>query len=363
MWVKIKDGKIENLNFTITMSGKCNLSCDYCPLINTTTQIKKEVLDEYLDFFRNNGNLLSEYTKSVVFVFFGGEPLLSLDSIKYFMEQAYYLEIPTRFVIYTNWTLLSEEIMDYIETFPHYRDRIIFYISIDGGASLSLEKRLSTTKQFDSLLKNIKLIKERGLNFSFSKVLFETDATTLFNSLCFLNTFKPEKLSFLPVSYYHKNGYSRGDIVQIIKGLELFIQHLLKEGHSELTIMEYLWLPDNVKWLKELYKADAWIYGDMDGDIYGIIDALPIFSLTETFTQEEKAQIQCGSIKNYNSLLEIIKNYDEFENRMLGIWKTWHEREYPNEIHMFGLIGMYFIKRLLIFKYKPQDAYEYPRSL
>lgn len=315
------------------------------------------MLDAYISFFRENESSIQQYAQSIVFIFFGWEPLLVTDSIKHFIEQTRTLDILTKFVIYTNGLLIDESLLQYLTQIPNHRDRAIFYISIDGDFDSGMQSRTKTRKQFDTLIWNIELLKRYNLNFSFSKVIAEKDAETLAKNLRFLDTFKPEKLSFLPVSYHHEHGYSDTHIKEVIRWIDMFIRELLSQGYSELQIMEYFWLPDTLPDYKNLYKADIGLYGHVDGNIYGIIDALPIFSLGKTLTEEEQSIIKIWSIDNPASLIETITNYENFEGQMIEAWKKWHERISPNEVNQFWLLGMYFIKKLLLMKYKPQDAY------
>lgn len=358
MWVKYTDaGLIQDLNFTLTINSKCNLSCKYCPFINQNTEISEKVLDEYVSFFRTNEEELKKLTENIVFVFFGWEPLLSFEKIKYFMEAMYDFWITTKFVIYTNGVLLTQKMVDYLESFPDYKTRVIFYFSIDWWLERMMKYRLKKEEEFVRIKDNLLLLKERWFTFSLSKVISEDNGNDLFESFKFLHSFSPEKLDCLPLSFYQKGWYERAQIVQIIKWYELFINYLLSEGYSERNILEYLWLPDDFAHLKKIYKADYGLYWYMDGNMYPLCDSLPIFSLGKTFSSEEKEKLNLWNINQHEKILAIIKNFKKFEEDFYDFWRTWHDREFPNEIHAFGIIIMYFVKRLFIYKNKPVNRY------
>jgi sulfatase maturation enzyme AslB (radical SAM superfamily) len=65
-----KNEIIEDFNFTITINGKCNFDCSYCPLINKDIEISNKNLDEYYNFFIKNINELKKNIKNIVFIFF-----------------------------------------------------------------------------------------------------------------------------------------------------------------------------------------------------------------------------------------------------------------------------------------------------
>lgn len=363
MGVKYNENwKIEDLNFTIIMNSKCNLSCKYCPLINENIEIEYNILDDYANFFYKNKEELAKNINNIVFVFSWWEPLLSFKKIRYFIEKMYNFQIHTKFVIYTNWILLSNEIIKYLVSFKDYKTRIIFYISIDWDFDIMSKYRIKLKKDFLNIIKNIFILKKFNFNFSLSKVISEEKSLDLFNSLKFLHKFGLEKLDCLPLSFYFKNWYSKEHLKEIIKWYDLFINYLINKWFSESNIMEYLWLPDDLRRLKRMYKSDYWLYWNINGDIYPILDLLPIFSISRTVSDKEKKIIFLWNINDNEKILKIIKNYNSFEEKYYELWKNWHHREFPNEVNAYSILDMYLIKKLFINKYLPQDKYDYIRN-
>lgn len=357
MWVKYKNWKIEDLNITITINSKCNLSCSYCPLINQDKEISFETLDDIIKFFYENEFDISKKVKNIVFIFFGWEPTLTTEKIKYFLDKMYNYWIHTRYVVYTNWILLTDFFIKFFIFYKDYDKRIIFYISFDWDIKSMKENRLNNNNQFNNIIKWISLLKSYNINFSISKVLYEKKSQEIYKNLFFLHNLWVEKLDFLPVSFYFKKWYSKDHIKEIIKWLDLFIEYLKREWYSSLNIMEYLWLPDDIQWFKEMYKSDYGLFIDLNWDIITINDWLSIFWIKNTFLEKEGEKINIWNIKEYNNILDIIKNYKNFEKKYFNIWKKWLEREFNNEVKTFWIISTYLLKKLFLEKFKPQDEY------
>ncbi len=89
------------MDYTISITNRCNLKCSYCYERHLNTEygcISDETMRQVTEFVNRRGDA------GVVYIF-GGEPLLYKDIVKYFCENLK----AKRFVITTNGTLLDEE--------------------------------------------------------------------------------------------------------------------------------------------------------------------------------------------------------------------------------------------------------------
>lgn len=355
MWVRYtNDGKIEDLHFTVTLTHKCNLACKYCHLINQDISISYENIDAYVSFFKENESEIYQYCKNIVFIFFWWEPILEYKKILYFIEKLYFLK--SKFVIYTNWVLLNEDIIDMFTWFSS--KRVIFYFSIDGSLNHMLNYRLSTEKQYENILHSVSVLKSKKFPFSITKVIIQEKSSEIFESFKFLHSLSPVKLDFQPVFWFYHHKYSQEYIKEIIKWLNLFIEYLKKNWYSELKILEYMWLPDNVEWFKTMYSYYPWFYCDVENHVYWLLDGLPLFDYNKSFTPDEILKIELGTIwKDNTFILDILKNYSQFESDMSEVWEVRFQREFSNEIELNRLLRIFFIKKLLVHKYKPQNVW------
>lgn len=108
----------------------CNLSCEYCfagKYVHNVEYMSSEIGKKAIDFLiKNSGD-----TKNLEVDFFGGEPLLNLDSIKevveYAKEEAKKHNKFFKFTLTTNCVLLNEETAKYLN---EEMDNVV--LSIDG---------------------------------------------------------------------------------------------------------------------------------------------------------------------------------------------------------------------------------------
>lgn len=351
MWVKFKNWKIEDLDFTINLTNNCNLSCSYCPLYNHNEVISYEILDKYISFFLDNKEEIYEKCINVVIIFFWWECLLESDKITYFIEKTKHLKM--KYVIYTNWLLVTKEIINKLNKYD-INKRIVFAMSIDWDKDISLKYRFKNDKVFSKLIQSIELVKNNNFAFSVSKVILEDDKNNFFENMKFLHLLWPNKLFFIPVTYFYKEWFSNDSIKWIIKWFKELFNYFENMWYSRLNIMEYLWLPDTFDNIKSMYKVDYGLFWDIDGTIYWILDALPWYKTSKLFDKKELKEIKIWKIDRTKKLLKLIDNYRNHEEKMIEIWKIWNKKHFPNDEKIMRVLNMFFIKELLMYKYKPQ---------
>lgn len=146
----------------------CNLACKYCfigQLNNAKIEISEYTIDKIIDEYHNH--LLNKGRTSATIVFYGGEPLIAFDKIKYTVEYCYkYTQIQWDFAIVTNLTLLTEEIASFLEKY-----NISVGVSIDGPKATNDVNRIfknSTRSVYDCVIDKIKLLKSHKINIGLS---------------------------------------------------------------------------------------------------------------------------------------------------------------------------------------------------
>jgi uncharacterized protein len=137
---------LEAITFNIT--DRCNLSCDYCwsshqSNIDMSTDILLKVLDSI------------DMKKIKNINFFGGEPLLNWDVIKTCVLKFNQKRLEPPFGITSNLTLLTDEMIEFIDDF-----NIHFLVSIDG---IKESHDLHRCNSYDIVLSNLKKLLDRDL--------------------------------------------------------------------------------------------------------------------------------------------------------------------------------------------------------
>lgn len=147
----------------------CNLACDYCMVSKGTykneNSKKHMALEDYVKTF----NFMFEHFKEgTTFVcFFGGEPLLRLDTI---MEAVDILNsmfeernlTPPRYSIISNGVLINDRLINFLN-----EKNIYLSISIDGIEELHDSARVFPNGKgsFSTIKRNLLYLKEKGRNF------------------------------------------------------------------------------------------------------------------------------------------------------------------------------------------------------
>lgn len=144
----------------LNVAHDCNLRCKYCfaskgHYNGERRLMDKKVAQSAVDFLiEHSGNL-----KNLEVDFFGGEPLMAFDTIKYVISYARSLEDRCgkrfHFTVTTNCTILNDEIIDYLH---ENMDNIV--MSLDGRKRVNdaIRVKADGSGSYDQVVENIKRI-------------------------------------------------------------------------------------------------------------------------------------------------------------------------------------------------------------
>lgn len=150
-WIKNLYGN-ERIRFTIAPTLNCNFRCSYCYEKNARNNFVMEnsAADKILEFAKQKRK-----TK-IDLCWYGGEPLLAINFIKYFNQKSKEENIELFQSIVTNGYLLSEEIVKYF----HSINLSVIQITLDGD-KISHNKRrphLSNPDSFTRIIENLDIL-------------------------------------------------------------------------------------------------------------------------------------------------------------------------------------------------------------
>ncbi len=159
----------------LPIAGMCNLNCPYCFAqtdggFNFPNFTEKDI-DKVVSFVMDTQ--INANRKSTSFVFFGGEPLLKFDIIKYtvsYIKQKY----PNRsvgFSITTNGTIINDEIIDYFK-----QNNFLILLSLDGPDNeFNLRKYQDGRKSIDIVMQNIEKLRKEEVSIELRATLINTN--------------------------------------------------------------------------------------------------------------------------------------------------------------------------------------------
>lgn len=182
------DNKVEAIILQITQN--CNLRCNYCVYsggyinrVHTNKRMSIETAKKSIDFLINHSRDCDELSIG----FYGGEPLLEFDLIKWCVEYAKSsVEGKTiRFNLTTNGTLLTESVVKFFET-----NNISIMISLDGPSEIHDKNRKFVDKDkgsFNSIINNLEMISSKYPKYFNENVHYNTVLET--NNFSCVNKF------------------------------------------------------------------------------------------------------------------------------------------------------------------------------
>lgn len=216
----------------LEITRQCNLECSYCrtsgkyaPPSSILEEMNQETCQKALDFFCER----SQTDEKSAISFYGGEPLLRSDLIKYAVEyvKEKYRSKQFSFNLTSNGTILNKEIMDLLT-----KHDISILISLDGPEKINDRYRVFRNGRgtFQEIIKNLNFIKEYDINYYSRKVSITSVLSPPFN-------FSDDILNFFSTEPTLKEKWQRGKIRSSL--IDTRGTSFLEEFDLEDTIKEY----------------------------------------------------------------------------------------------------------------------------
>lgn len=166
-----------NISFNqviLPIAGHCNLKCPYCFAqmdggFYFQDYTEQNIID-VIDF------LVKQHTDKdvpILLTFFGGEPLLKFDIVKFAIDyiKRTYFDIKFSYSITTNGTILNTEIIRTLK-----ENNIAVLLSVDGPDNeFNLRRFRNNRKSIDVVLKNIQTLKDNGINIELRATLVSSN--------------------------------------------------------------------------------------------------------------------------------------------------------------------------------------------
>ncbi len=186
----------------IEVTQKCNLSCAYCYLgdRDSESDMNCVVADKVIDFL----NKVLDICQPCSITFWGGEPLLNFDIIKYIVNSYKAKEKKHDNVcwsIITNGTIMNCDILDFC-----YSHDIVLQISLDGNKDNhdKLRKFRSGNGSYDKVMTNISKIKMKealvNKNLFHIKGTFTTSSIPVVSNMIDFYEYKNLEYSVTPIT-------------------------------------------------------------------------------------------------------------------------------------------------------------------
>lgn len=207
----------------IYINNKCNRNCSFCYVDKTTsTEMDMQVMNKIINYINSQ-----ETNKYRTIIFVGGEPLLSLEKITYFIDNIKHTSI--NYGIMTNGTMNISELVNKIDC-----HNLAFNISF-----------ISTTSKDNKLkIQNIKYLKQKHIQCNALIVNTPNNINKIFDLLLYLIKIKP---NYIKVLRQHKMGdfWTQKDIDEYAKVLSK-LMHLSIYCKEKFTNVNQISLPNKI---------------------------------------------------------------------------------------------------------------------
>lgn len=152
----VYDSDQSSLTFVLVPTLACNLKCVYC--FEDGLKSKPSMTEEtVIKTVRYVLSRITKKTKNVHFTWFGGEPLMAYDKIKFFYrlfkEDGKTSKLKVSSSIITNGVLLDKEKVKFL---AEECDLVQAQITMDGTETIYCKQKGATKEQYLSVIKNIR---------------------------------------------------------------------------------------------------------------------------------------------------------------------------------------------------------------
>jgi uncharacterized protein len=268
-------------NLWLSVSHICNLNCIYCYADGGSNNREKKLMTKELaknciDFWYK---YLNKDLKSINVNFFGGEPLLNKEVVKFSINYINKLfkdsEVKILFILTTNGTIVDDDVLNLFKM-----DIVDILISMDGGKTTQNNNRpfLSGEGSYLKLKNNIKKIRNVNSklcarmtltyeninnfyndvkdlwNLGFSKVFFDIAETKNSEEILDkidLDNFKKQLKSIAENSYENFINNRNGQLLNLIKFARRIHSGTIKNQCSYYNPYTLMFSPDG-----EIYKCN-----------------------------------------------------------------------------------------------------------
>ncbi|HEY5575196.1 MAG TPA: thioether cross-link-forming SCIFF peptide maturase [Clostridiaceae bacterium] len=222
----------------LNIAHDCNLRCKYCFADEGEYKGKRMLMSaetgkKAIDFVLK----MSGPRKNIEVDLFGGEPLIAFDTVKAIVdyakeaEKAYNKNI--RFTMTTNATLLTDEIMDYLD-----KNMGNIVLSIDGRKAVNDNVRVRSdgSGSYESILPKIKKMvdmRDKGKQY-YARGTFTRDNTDFFEDIKHLAEAGFDEISIEPVVLPadHPLSLREEDLPQIFEQYDKLFDEMIKRNKS-----------------------------------------------------------------------------------------------------------------------------------
>jgi len=151
-----------NIAYFLVSSG-CNFNCKYCFIETRVNELSNTLMSK--EIAKKGIELIERNAKQIKIIFYGGEPLLNFEVIKFVVNEIKKTDIKATYSIITNGSIMTDEIINFFKT-----HKFSVSVSLDGleEANDRMRKDHNNKGTFQRVKKTLQKLKENEVNFGIS---------------------------------------------------------------------------------------------------------------------------------------------------------------------------------------------------
>jgi radical SAM protein with 4Fe4S-binding SPASM domain len=296
---------MKEFTIQIFVTNECNLKCKYCYINQNNEYLLPQQIDLFYNYLNDILNLYGFENYSITY--FGGEPLLNWDIIKYSHEKYFKNDKKCLYeIIITNGILLNGEIVKYIK-----QENLKVSYSFDGiwqniNRPLKIKNNLTS---YDLLFNNKKYFDELNI---FPHIMIQPNNcnSLIDNFYFFINEWKLDFIDFTFVEdgwlWNNKNIKNCED--NLIK-LRLEYEKLIKENKNINITLFTIPILEYIRFKKVNKKRNIVCFSGHDGIALGLDNK--IYPCVRFATNKKYSLIDLEKLKFNKNIIKFIYKQQE----------------------------------------------------
>jgi uncharacterized protein len=211
----LKNQSIDIAYFLVT--SVCNYNCKYCTIESRFNEHSENIFMKQEIAYKGI-KLLERNTKKVKIIFYGGEPLLNFDIIRYTVNEARKTKLDTKFSIITNGSIINNEIIEFIKD-----NNISLSVSLDGNKETNDAVRVFADGKgtFDVVKNNLNKLRESNCKFGISCTISPANINNLQEIIDILKDYNIRSFGFNLLSENKNVKIKNNDMVLVTNILKI----------------------------------------------------------------------------------------------------------------------------------------------
>ena len=233
---KENDNNINIAYFLIT--SQCNFDCKYCFVESRFKENENAYMTE--DIASKAIQLIKRNTDKIKIIFYGGEPLLNFELIKFVVEEAKKNKIKVAYSLISNGGIINDEIISFLK-----ENKFSISISLDGMADANDKVRVKHNNEgtFDSIISTIEKLKKHNVNFGISCTISPHNMNTPDEILQILDKYKIKRIGYNLLTENDNISLSRDENLLMVKNILKAEDIILEKGLIEDKVIRRKLIP------------------------------------------------------------------------------------------------------------------------